>query len=103
MDFPKFLDDEDDPGDWLSQVEQLFKYHNVDLDDRVIVAALILKDHARMWFKIFSENIENVNWRQFRRALISRFCQNESDNYFGDISNSLKHSCAMPMDYQQIS
>lgn len=85
MDFLKFSG-EKDPGDWLSQVEQIFEFHKVDIDDRVIVAALNLKDHARVWFKIFHDIVDQLSWKQFRRALISRFGPNDY-NYFGELTN----------------
>lgn len=84
MDFLKFSG-EKDPGDWLSQVEQIFEFHKVDIDDRVIVAALNLKDHARVWFKIFHDIVDQLSWKQFRRALISRFGPNDY-NYFGELT-----------------
>lgn len=52
---------------------------------RVIVAALNLKDHARVWFKIFHDIVDQLSWKQFRRALISRFGPNDY-NYFGELT-----------------
>lgn len=54
MDFLKFSGEED-LGNWLSQVEQLSKFHYVELENSVIIAALIY--HARIWFKIFSDEV----------------------------------------------
>lgn len=85
MDFPKFLGEED-LGDWLNQVEQIFEFHKVDIEDRVLVATLNLKDHARVWFKIFHDSVDQMSWKQFRRALISRFGTNDYNNYFGDLT-----------------
>lgn len=86
MDFPKFSGEED-PSDWLSQIERAaFQIPYIEVEDRVIIAALNLKNHAQIWFKIFSDGVESISWRQFTRALMSRFGPNDYDNYFGELS-----------------
>lgn len=84
-DFPKYTRD-DDQGDWISQVEELLKFHNIGVDDCVTIAALNLRDHFRIWYKILSESVDIMNWRQFRKAMLSRFGPNDYDNCFRELT-----------------
>ncbi|KAF5462079.1 hypothetical protein F2P56_018118 [Juglans regia] len=71
LDFPHF--DGSNPGAWIFKVTQYFEYHQVSMNQRLLMASYHMEGEALVWYQDAVDGGIFTTWESFVKALLVRF------------------------------
>lgn len=85
----------EDAYGWIVRAERYFKLNVVDEEDKLDVVVIALEDKALNWYQWWEEQNENLNWDDFKAALVRRFQPGLVQNPFGPLLSIKQTSSVM--------
>jgi len=85
----------DDAYGWIVRAERYFKLNMVHDDEKLDAVVIALEDKALSWFQWWEEQSPELNWEEFKGALIRRFQLGLVQNPFGPLLSIKQTSSVM--------
>jgi hypothetical protein len=85
LDFPKYKG-VDNPTSWVCRVEQFFEFQRIEEGDKLPMAAYHLEGEVQIWYQLWKEGEENLDWDSLKQALHIRYGPTIFEDHFGDLT-----------------
>ncbi|XP_057487988.1 uncharacterized protein LOC130774018 [Actinidia eriantha] len=80
-----------DSTSWICRAEQFFQFQQIELEERVPLAAYHLENDAQLWYQLLREEGNPITWPLLKEGLHARFGPTDFEDFFGDLTK-LRHS-----------